>query len=240
VIHRHNTQPAPFFLPPYDDRGNVTEIEHLDGSGTVLEDFQYAYDAANQLTSETDNGTTTNYTYDATGQLTDAGATNYSYDANGNRTMAGYSTGTDNLLLSDGTWTYSYDSENNLISRSDTSTGITWTYGYDNRNALVWVEERAAEGDTLLLRIDYRYDAVGNRIEEARWTSATGTVMTRYTYDGDNLYADLDSSSSLITQYVRPQPVSLCTILCRISPVWPVFTTPAAVTAASWRSRIPS
>jgi YD repeat-containing protein len=33
----------------------------------------------------------------------------YSYDANGNRTGGGYTTGNDNRLTNDGTFSYSYD-----------------------------------------------------------------------------------------------------------------------------------
>ena len=40
----------------------------------------------------------------------------FSYDANGNRTMTGYSTGTGNRLLSDGTYNYTYDDEGNTLT----------------------------------------------------------------------------------------------------------------------------
>ena len=73
------------------------------------------------LFSETDNGVTTNYGYDAQNELTSAGATTETYDADGNRTGAGYVVGPDNELLSDGTWNYSYDAAGNTVSRRRTS-----------------------------------------------------------------------------------------------------------------------
>ena len=56
--------------------------------------YTFAYDTAGRLTSELDNGTTTSYSYDATGQLTQAGSQSYSYDANGNRNGTGGGEGT--------------------------------------------------------------------------------------------------------------------------------------------------
>ena len=77
----------------YDPSGNVTEIKHSNASGTTLLDYQYQWDAANRLSSETDtySGTpaTTNYGYDASNELTSANSATYTFDAAGNRTMAG-------------------------------------------------------------------------------------------------------------------------------------------------------
>ncbi len=88
------------------DGNQLTSIVQKDGSGNVLASYGYTYDAANRLTSETDNGSLTTYSYDATGQLIQAGSTTYTYDPNGNRTGSGYVIGPNNELLSDGTWTY--------------------------------------------------------------------------------------------------------------------------------------
>ena len=93
----------------YDPAGNVSEIKHTNAAATVLLDYQYQWDSADRLSSETDTysgtPTTTTYGYDASNELTSA---TYTYDANGNRTMAGYQTGANNELLSDGTWNYAY------------------------------------------------------------------------------------------------------------------------------------
>src|SRR5207248_2422177 len=77
----------------YDSAGSVIEIKHANATLTTILDLLYTYDAANRLSSENDSGTTTNYQYDVSNQLTQAGSTNYTYDANGNRTLSGYVTG---------------------------------------------------------------------------------------------------------------------------------------------------
>ena len=46
----------------------------------------------------------------------------FSYDANGNRDSTGYSTGTDNRISSDGTYTYAYDNEGNLTAKTEIAT----------------------------------------------------------------------------------------------------------------------
>ena len=97
-------------------------------------------------------------------------------------------------------------------------TGETWTYGYDNRNELLWAEDRATDGGTLLQRLDFTYDAWGDRVEKDVTVGGTTTVQ-RYALDGwktaqgplggspvyvctENwdVLADLDGSSSLTTR----------------------------------------
>jgi hypothetical protein len=60
----------------------------------------------------------------------------YSYDANGNRTSGGYSTGANNQLRFDGTYTYDYDGEGNRIRRKNVSTGAVTEYAWDHHNRL--------------------------------------------------------------------------------------------------------
>ena len=78
------------------------------------------------ISSCTSTDGTVNYSYDPTGQLTGATYTggqaseSYTYDANGNRITTNgstYTTGADNQLLSDGTYTYAYDAEGNRIAK---------------------------------------------------------------------------------------------------------------------------
>src|SRR5262249_9747599 len=140
--------------------------------------------------TETLNGSTTSFGYDATNQLTSDGSGNYSYDANGNRTMSGYTTGSGNQLTADGTWTYTYDDEGNQAKKSKGASAETWTYAYDQRNQLVGVEQRATDGGTLLMKATYTYDAFGNRLQKEVWTSGGGTVTTRFAYDGWKMKQD--------------------------------------------------
>src|SRR5262249_49515295 len=136
-------------------------------------------------------------------QLTSVGGAPFSYDSAGNRTNAGYQTGAGNRGTSDGTWTYSYDDEGRRGKKSQGASGETWNFGHEPRGQMLWAEQRATDGGTLLLLLDYQYDAWGNRIQTDRWTSATGTVASRYGFDGEDLWADLDSANALTARYVQ-------------------------------------
>jgi RHS repeat-associated protein len=190
----------------YDIVGRLSSLQHRNSSNTLVGDYGFTYDAADRLTSETFNGTTTNYTYDNLDQLTSDGTQSYTYDAVGNRTNAGYVTGAGNQLLSDGVWTYTYDAEGNLIQKSRGAKAETWTYGYDHRNQMLWAEQRDKPGGNVLLRADYTYDVFGNRITKAvddDGEGPDGTTTTRFAYAGSDIWADLNSSGQLQTRYFR-------------------------------------
>ena len=58
-------------------------------------------------------------------------------------------------------------------------------------------------GGVLTAQATYVYDVNGNRIEEDDYSGGVTTV-TRFGYDGDNVWADLNGSNALVTEYVRP------------------------------------
>jgi YD repeat-containing protein len=187
----------------YDGAERLTNLQHQNSSGGNLLNFTYTYDPASRVTTEVLNGSTTTYSYDATNQLTNDSVATYSYDANGNRTMTGYSTGPGNQLLNDGTWAYTYDAEGNETKKSKGANAETWTFGYDNQNHLLWAKDSATDGGSALTLATYLYDAKGNRIEKDVWTSASGTTtVTRFAYDGQDIWADLNSTNTLQTRYV--------------------------------------
>jgi len=183
----------------YDSRGRLTNLQDRDSSNTSLENTTFTYDNFDRLTTKKIDGTTTTYSYDDTNQLTGDGTNNYSYDANGNRTGGGYTTGTGNQTTNDGTWTYTYDTNGNRTKKSKGSALETWNYGYDEKGELIWVEKHATDGGTLQLRVAYKYDALGNRIERTEDSNGDGNVdiTERYGYDGANVWADLDGTNAL-------------------------------------------
>src|SRR5439155_1687744 len=61
----------------YDNPGRLTNLQIKDGAGGLLSNYTYTYDLASRATSETIDGTTTNFGYDTVDQLTSAGASNY-------------------------------------------------------------------------------------------------------------------------------------------------------------------
>jgi RHS repeat-associated protein len=159
----------------------------------------YTYDTGGRLASRTTSAGTNQYTYDSAGQL--IGATHpagtfaneaYTYDAAGNRIS---SSGTslvydaNNRLVSDGTATFTYDNEGDLLSRTD-SGGVT-NYVWDSDHHLVGV--RKPDGTTTT----YRYDPFGRRIE-----IAGAAQTTRYVYDGPNPLLEYDGSNQLQASFV--------------------------------------
>jgi RHS repeat-associated protein len=190
----------------YDADGKITNLMDVDGGGTTVADFTYTYDSDNRVTTEDNLGTTTIYTYDADGELISETSSltksNYSYDADGNQIGANIVIGPGNQLLSDGTWDYTYDADGNLIQKvgivSGPENGITWTYTYDNNNQMTSAVE--VQGSTTLADVTYDYDAFGNRIEEDVSGSSVTPSVTRFAYDGSNVWADLDGSDDLVTR----------------------------------------
>jgi RHS repeat-associated protein len=111
----------------FDSFGDLTGRSKLTAANTVLFSEAFTYDAnANEITKTDGLGNTTNYSYDAVGNLlkqTDPAnvSTSYTYDANGNV-----------LSKTDGlgnTTTYQYDQANNLIATvfgGQTISSATW------------------------------------------------------------------------------------------------------------------
>jgi RHS repeat-associated protein len=206
AITRTANPPSPFSTYTsltYDAAGRMTFLKHYDNAvppphgGHTFETITYTYDAASRLTTEVRNGTTTTYQYDATNELTNDTANSYSYDLAGNRTMNGYTTGSANELTNDGMWTYSYDNNGNMTKKSKGASAETWYFGYDNLNRMTSAKQELTDGGTLKMQATYVYDVFGDRIEKDVWMSSTGTVVTRFAYDGQNAFADLNSSNQL-------------------------------------------
>jgi RHS repeat-associated protein len=123
---------------------------------------------------------------------------------------------TGNRLTGDGTWTYTYDDEGELTKKSKGASLETWTYGYDQRGQMVWAEQRATDGGTLQARVEYSYDAFGNRLKRVQKNGSLAiTSDERYAYDGwdtakdaprgsENFdaYADLSSANAVTMRRV--------------------------------------
>jgi RHS repeat-associated protein len=181
----------------YDGAMRLTSLTHKYANGNVLASYVYAYDQASRLMSETDNGTQTTYGYDNANELTQVNGTSlYGYDLNGNRNTTGYQTGGANQLTNDGTFTYTYDNEGNLTKKSKGPGLETWYYGYDHLNHLTSVA-KTTDGTTTVTLVTFAYDVFNDRIEEDAWTQQVGvTTITRFAYDGQNVWADLDGNHS--------------------------------------------
>jgi RHS repeat-associated protein len=166
----------------------------------------YTYDILNRVTKLTQSGTgtdgTQDYSYDSTNQLTTATHTTqtdeaYSYDANGNRTSGGSSAGTNNQLLTDGTYNYEYDGEGNRTKRTEIGTGKVTEYIWDYRNRLTSVLFKDAGGN-VTKTIQYTYDVNDRRIGK----QIDGVTTERYVYDGSNIALVFDGTGTQTHRYL--------------------------------------
>jgi RHS repeat-associated protein len=164
-----------------------------------------------RITQQTSADGTSDYSHDATSQLTGAdhdyqADETYSYDSNGNRTMSGYSTGDNNQLLSDGTYSYEYDDEGNRTLRTNDTTDETTEYEWDYRNRLTKVTDKDTEGQTTQV-VAHTYDLFNRRISRAVDTTSpfdlADAAIERYILDDASGVASLDGGN-VILDFVDP------------------------------------
>ena len=110
-------------------------------------------------------------------------------------------------MSADANWTYTYDVKGNLTEKDSTATGslLHWIYVYNDANEMTEARQYDASG-MLSQTVDYKYGVFGNLIQEAVTVSSTTT--TRFAYDGSNIVASLDGSSSLTSRYVYADGVA--------------------------------
>jgi RHS repeat-associated protein len=182
----------------YDGLNRLTRLKHAKGANTLL-DLQYQFNAVNNITQMTDAGAH-NYSYDTLDRLTTATHPNqsnesYTLDDVGNRTAShqgsSYSYQTYNRLVSANTSTFGYDTNGNLISKTDGNGN--WTYAWDYENRL---KQAALSGG---VTVTYSYDALGRRTQ--RLSTVSGT--TRFVYDGADVIRDLDGGGSTTAEYLN-------------------------------------
>ena len=170
----------------YDPSDRLTGVTHKKADGSTLAAYTYALDAAGRPTSRTEGGVTQAFVYNDRDEVTSDAGTAFGYDGTGNRTNAGYATpAVGNRLASDGVWTYTYDDEGEVTKRTKGASAETWTYGYDHRGQVAWAERRASDGGALQARVEYSYDAFGNRVKRVEKNGALAVVSDeRYAFDG--------------------------------------------------------
>ncbi len=221
-------------LAPWSPTGGLMPAHDTSGVTDALMSGGLA--GVDLVTSCTSNDGTASYAYDPTGQLVGATYTGgqdneaYSYDANGNRTSANgstYTTGADDRLLSDGTYTYQYDAEGNRTERVDIATGAVTSYTWDARDRLTSVTDYAGglsqvssdETGTVPLTptqtVSYVYDPENRLVEETVTSAATAgspssVQSTYFVYDGNQIVlqfqpASVSSVPSVVDSSALPQ-----------------------------------
>ncbi len=181
----------------YDIAGRLASLSH-GPSGSEIISKAYGYDAVGNINAITGLTRSRGFAYDELYRLTSAtdtlGNESYSLDPEGNRTAshisAAHVTDGVNRLLEDDHYTYTYDGNGNLSTKTDKATTDVTTYNYDELNRLVSITFPDTSTAT------YAYDALGRRIEK----NVAGTV-TRYVYDGDDICLEYDGTNTLLARY---------------------------------------
>ncbi|WZP01264.1 discoidin domain-containing protein (plasmid) [Isosphaeraceae bacterium EP7] len=198
----------------YDADDRLTTLTHQTAAGTVRSSYVYTLDAADRLTSEarvwtTSGGTasdTVGYAYTNDDQLTTVTHSNgsfagesFGFDSNGNRNTGSYATGTGNRTSSDGTYTYGYDLEGNLTSKTLDANNQT-LYFWDQRNRLTSATIKVAGVTTTAT---YTYDAMDRRI-----VATSGGTTTATLYDGSAAILDfVNGSGTPAARYLQADAV---------------------------------
>ena len=199
----------------YDANSRLTSLQHkidlFDLLGLrTFSGFNYTYDSVGNrtATNTTRTGVTANnslnYVYDNIYQLTQATRPlpaqpdeTFNYDPLGNRLQRDGQTvnstiGQANRLLEDTEYTYSYDNNGNLIQKTDKATSETTDYIYDVENQLIRID---LPGGSVA---QYRYDALGRRIEKN-----VDSVITRYVYSNEDILLEFDGTNTQIARYTH-------------------------------------
>lgn len=175
-------------LSVYDSLGRLTRYTNFDGHTTELayDDrdrlirktyhdnrvVEYTYNAADQITSETNDLGTNNYVYDRRGRLVeftsyDGESVTYAYDDAGNITE---------ISSKAGTQTQTFDANNRLTAV--TIPEGTVSYAYNSVGALV--SETMLNGTVVDYVLNERY-----QVKEMVHTNSDGAVIAEYDYELD-------------------------------------------------------
>jgi RHS repeat-associated protein len=190
----------------YDALGNLAALTNTHAGGATINALTYDVDNLGNVTSISDGGDTTTYTYDELYRLSGVaypgGETEtYTYDAVGNRLSRVHSVnGTVTFTYNDanqltastanGGTTYTYDANGNLRTRTDAS-GTT-TFAWNGEGQLTRIDYADATYST------YSYDGLGQRLSKR---DRQGNV-TYYVYAGRSLALELDQNGDAQAVYV--------------------------------------
>jgi RHS repeat-associated protein len=185
----------------YDNVGNRTHMTYsYNGTPIHIADISYGYDDVYRLTSEQRTNTLDDGAY----------SQSFIYDNLGNRLTKQVS-GSTFSELPNGTWTYSYNELNQLLTENDGSAVTDYeydlngsltkkkkgteasNYGYDDRNRMVFVDVPSPTGYTYT----YTYDSLNRRVKKALNGIDLGE---RYLYDGDDVLVDYSLSNGQLAK----------------------------------------
>ena len=153
----------------YDDLYRLTLADHPDSS-----DEGYSYDKVGNRSPSAFTKTSRLNPLPFMGRGQGATSAAWSYNAG-------------NQLTSDGTYTYTYDNNGNMITKTKilTPTDVT-TYTYNSENQLTQIQTTSPANT-----YKYAYDGLGRRIQK----DLNGT-LTKYVYDNEDIIAEYAGTST--------------------------------------------
>ncbi len=180
----------------YDACGRLSAITYSDGRIV-----QYGYDLNDRLISVNDNGSITNYCYDAVGNLIktvrpDGSYTECMYNELGNViSLINYQSTNEKTTE----FYYTYDERGYITVERSVNCGkeIIRKYEYDAIGQLTYFNED--DGNTILEYI-YSYDKSGNRTKLQKTGTDHPETIT-YSYDKNNRLIETESSIDGVTKY---------------------------------------
>lgn len=146
----------------YDDNGNLTSKTTTGVAGASAN--TYTYDYADRLATWNNGTTTTDYSYDASGNRIQVGSNVYTYDAR-------------DEITSDGTHSYAYSARGTLTSDTSTADG-TVQYTTDAFGNQITAADHS-----------YTLDAVGRNITDSNAADLTSRTF-QYSGAGDTIASD--------------------------------------------------
>jgi len=198
----------------YDTQGRLNSLTHTLGANPSFTDFGYTFNPVGNIASIIDNVTsaqTRTFTYDALQRLRTGGTTatpeNYDYDLTGNRTTsflsATHTPDDANRLTADDDFTYTYDLNGNLETKTEIVSGDITSYTWDAQDQLIQITFPGSGGTAT-----YKYDGLGRRIEKN-----VNSTITRYVYDGEDIALEFDGTNTFVARYSHgdqtDQPLAL-------------------------------
>jgi len=197
----------------YDLASQLTNLTNLlnPTSPTIFSQFDYIYNNVGYRDTMTTLTGQHNYSYDDLYRLTnadhpDSSDENYNYDEVGNRLLstslqsnlglfskkinfqAIWTYNTANQLLDDGTYTYEYDNNGNMIAKTHDTSHNVISYTYNSENQLTQITSGSNT-------YKYAYDGLGRRIEKSLVFGLSSEV-TRYVYDNEDIVAEYSGTST--------------------------------------------
>ena len=201
-------------LYEYNANSAVTSITHNDSNGSQIVKHSYTYDETNNIVEYLNSiDGNTEYNYDFLGQLISADYANgsiadetYTYDENGNRITANgsnYTTGDNNELTSDGTWTYTYDAEGNRISKTNATNRELYTWDYRNRLTTVTKQtyDTLTNEWTTVQIVEYAYDYNNIWIRKTLDTNGDGIADSKTIFIPENYQTTVQIDNNTVTHH---------------------------------------